>query len=61
MKRLLILSIIAAAFTSCADEEQTKPVGPVSETSRIPWNDPGLAPGQGGGQFGMMPQNQHRR
>jgi hypothetical protein len=34
-------------------------VGPVSETSKIPWNSP--VAGQGQGQFGMMPQNQYRR
>jgi hypothetical protein len=45
-------------FPSCADET-TKPVGPVSESSRIPWNTP--VAGQGGGQFSMLPQNQHRR
>ncbi len=63
MKRILVLplaSLIAAVgFTSCADEPEKKPVGPVSETSKIPWNT--QVPGQGQGQFGMMPQNQYRR
>ena len=58
MKRILLLSIAAFAFSSCADED-TKPVGPVSDSTKIPWNAP--VPGQGGGQFGMLPQNQHRR
>jgi len=58
MKRFLLLAAAAAFFPSCADES-TKPVGPVSESSRIPWNAP--VAGQGGGQFGMLPQNQHRR
>lgn len=63
MKRILALSlgslIAAVGFTSCADEPEKKPVGPVSETSKIPWNT--QVPGQGQGQFGMMPQNQYRR
>jgi hypothetical protein len=46
-------------LSSCVDAPEKKPVGPVSETSRIPWNSP--VPGQGQGQFGMMPQNQYRR
>lgn len=40
-------------------ESEKKPVGPVSDTSMIPWNSP--VAGQGQGQFGMMPQNQYRR
>jgi len=59
MKRIFLLIIAAAAFSSCADEEHTKPVGPVSSSSRIPWNVP--QPGQGGGQFSALPQNQYRR
>jgi hypothetical protein len=63
MKRtvsLLLAALITGfGFTSCADEPERKPVGPVSETSRIPWNTP--VAGQGQGQFGMMPQNQYRR
>ena len=59
-----ILPLLAAlarglGFVSCADEPEKKPVGPVSETSQIPWNTP--VAGQGQGQFGMMPQNQYRR
>jgi hypothetical protein len=50
---------VGIAMVSCADEPEKKPVGPVSETSRIPWNTP--VAGQGQGQFGMMPQNQYRR
>jgi hypothetical protein len=64
MKLLHILpraAVLAAAFflVSCAGEPEKKPQGPVSETSRIPWNTP--VAGQGQGQFGMMPQNQYRR
>ncbi len=62
MKRQLASILIAVsglAFTSCADAPEKKPVGPVSETSRIPWNAP--IAGQGQGQLGMMPQNQYRR
>ncbi|HEX7261013.1 MAG TPA: hypothetical protein VF258_04305 [Luteolibacter sp.] len=63
MKRnaTLLLLVTAACFglVSCADEPQKKPLGPVSETSNIPWNSP--VAGQGQGQFGMMPQNQYRR
>lgn len=57
----LLASVIFTTFTfaSCAKEAEKKPVGPASETSKIPWNTP--VPGQGQGQFGMMPQNQYRR
>ncbi len=57
---LLIATLLTGfVFSSCAKEPEKKPVGPVSETSRIPWNTP--VSGQGQGQFGMMPQNQYRR
>ncbi len=56
---LLAVLITGFSFSSCAKEPEKKPVGPVSETSRIPWNTP--VAGQGQGQFGMMPQNQYRR
>ena len=56
---LLAALFVGFGFSSCADEPEKKPVGPVSETSRIPWNTP--VAGQGQGQFGMMPQNQYRR
>jgi hypothetical protein len=46
-------------LASCASEPEKKPVPPTTDTSRIPWNQP--LPGQGQGQFGMMPQNQYRR
>ena len=56
---LSLLSLVAAVgFTSCADEVEKKR-GPVSDTTTIPWNT--AVPGQGGGQMGMMPQNQYRR
>lgn len=57
---LLIAALLTGVgFSSCANEPEKKPVGPVSDTSRIPWNTP--VAGQGQGQFGMMPQNQYRR
>jgi hypothetical protein len=63
MKRNILLLLAACvttfAFASCANEPERKAVGPVSDTSKIPWNTP--VAGQGQGQFGMMPQNQHRR
>jgi hypothetical protein len=63
MKRIAFLSILTLAagfgFSSCADPAEKKPVGPVSQESKIPWNSP--VAGQGQGQFGMMPQNQYRR
>lgn len=59
MKRILLLALAAVVFPSCADET-TKPVGPVTESSQIPWNVPINGQG-GGGQFSMLPQNQHRR
>lgn len=51
--------VMVFGLNSCADEPEKKPVGPVSKTGKIPWNSP--IPGQGQGQFGMMPQNQYRR
>lgn len=60
MRHYMLIAILAFFLPSCADEEQKKPVGPTSDTSRIPWNDPGLGP-RGGGQMGLLPQNQHRR
>jgi len=63
MKRIisLLLTTLIVGFgcSSCADTAEKKVVGPVSETSKIPWNTP--IAGQGQGQFGMMPQNQIRR
>jgi hypothetical protein len=63
MKRQLSLLLLVLAtglgFSSCANEEEKPPVGPVSDTSKIPWNSP--VAGQGQGQFGALPQNQYRR
>ncbi len=63
MKRIISLLPVSLAIGlvlgSCADRAEKKPVGPVSDTSQIPWNVP--VAGQGQGQFGMMPQNQYRR
>lgn len=56
---LMMLAAAVAGLSSCAEEPEKKPVGPTSSTSNIPWNSP--VPGQGQGQFGMMPQNQYRR
>jgi len=55
----VVASMTAFFLTSCAGEPEKKPAGPTSETSSIPWNKP--VPGQGQGQFGMLPQNQYRR
>ena len=60
MKYYTLLAVLAFFLPSCADESQTKPKGPTSSSSRIPWNDPGLSRG-GGGQLGLLPQNQYRR
>ncbi len=57
--RPLVLVVVCGAMGSCATEQE-KPKGPVSDTSSIPWNDPGAVRG-GGGQLGMMQQNQTRR
>lgn len=56
---LLAAVVIGFGCASCVETPEKKPVGPVSETSKIPWNSP--VAGQGQGQFGMMPQNQYRR
>lgn len=58
---ILIAASLVTAFglSSCAEVPEKKPVGPVSESSQIPWNT--QIPGQGMGQFGMMQQNQYRR
>ena len=56
---ILLVLVSGFGFTSCANETEKKPVGPVSDTSKIPWNAP--IAGQGQGQLGMMPQNQYRR
>lgn len=56
---LLVTMVAGLGLSSCAKETEKKPVGPVSETSTIPWNT--QVPGQGQGQFGMMPQSQYRR
>ncbi len=59
MKHLLAICLLAFGFTSCVKEEDKKPTGPVTGSSKIPWNAP--QPGQGGGQLGLLPQNQYRR
>lgn len=63
MKRNIFLCLaapgISLGFISCVKEPEKKPVPPTTDTSQIPWNSP--VPGQGQGQFGMMPQNQYRR
>lgn len=62
MFRIIPFALAALAtpllLNSCADEPE-RPVGPTSTTSTMPWNKP--VPGQGQGQMGMLPQNQHRR
>lgn len=60
MTRLLLLSTAALVFlASCAGEPEKKPVGPSSDSSNISWTGQVTNPIQG--QFGMLPQNQHRR
>jgi hypothetical protein len=56
---LVWVGVTLVSFTSCEGMMDKKPAGPVSQTSKIPWNTP--VAGQGQGQFGMMPQNQYRR
>ena len=56
---LLATTATALVVGACAGQPEKKPAGPATETSRMPWNTP--VPGQGQGQFGMMPQNQYRR
>lgn len=62
MKPFVLLGLLSCALPwmlgSCAEPER-KPVGPTTETSKIPWNRP--IAGQGQGQMGMLPQNQYRR
>lgn len=57
--KLVLILGACVGITSCVDTSEPKPVGPVSETSQIPWNAP--IAGQGQGQFGALPQNQFRR
>ena len=47
------------ATLACTQDPEKKPIGPTTDTSKIPWNSP--VPGQGQGQFGALPQNQYRR
>lgn len=53
---------VVLPLSSCKstdDEEVTrKPVPPKTESSQMPWNMP--RPGQGGGQFGALPNNPRR-
>lgn len=63
MTRSTVLFLVALiggfGLTSCASDTEPKPMGPVSDTSKIPWNSP--IAGQGQGQLGQLPQNQYRR
>ena len=58
---LMIAAVLAlGTLPSCVNSEPVrKPVPPVSENSKIPWNSQG--PSGGGAQFGALPQNQYRR
>lgn len=62
--RLLLMTAALAgvSLTACntSKEPEVKPVPPVSTNSKIPWNSQGPSTG-GGGQFGMLQQNQYRR
>ncbi len=65
MKSRLFQAVAMAAcsalcLASCANQdERPKPKGPQSENGKISWTGQVTSPVQG--QFGMMPQNQHRR
>ncbi len=60
MLRLGLLAIASLlALASCASEPENKPVGPTSDNSGVSWTGQVTSPIQG--QFGMLPQNQHRR
>ena len=59
MFRLSLLIAAACALASCADTPPQKPVGPTSDNSSVSWTGQVTSPIQG--QFGMLPQNQHRR
>ena len=53
MLRMLVWMISAAAVwtvAACVPPPEPKPVGPVSETSKMPWNRP--TPGEGQAMFG---------
>jgi len=58
---LIPLALAGVCLPACNTKEpERKPVPPVSENSKIPWNSQGPA-GGGQGQFGMLQQNQYRR
>ena len=60
MIRLGFLALISAfALSSCGNDIDKPPPGPASENSSISWTGQVTNPIQG--QFGMLPQNQHRR
>jgi len=59
MLRISLSLAAVFALASCADTPTEKPVGPTSDNSSISWTGQVTNPIQG--QFGMLPQNQHRR
>lgn len=52
LRKLLWLTLGAAvvAMTACVPPPEPKPQGPVSNTSKMPWNRP--QPGEGQAMFG---------
>jgi len=61
LSSLVIVALVAGCFSSCMTdkEPEKKPVPPQSSAGKMPWNVPQA--GQGGGQFGMIPQLNQRR
>ncbi|MDB6080501.1 MAG: hypothetical protein JWO82_4248 [Akkermansiaceae bacterium] len=56
----LVLAILplASCVTPKDPDDKRKPVGPESDTSKIPWNQP--ISGQGGGILSAMPKTPRR-
>lgn len=57
IQNIFCLGLIAAfglGLSSCAIEEERKPVLPQSESSELPWNR--MLEGEGQGQFGAFQQ-----
>ena len=53
MKRAIVWSLVVtvfASFVACTEPPEKKPVGPVSNTSQMPWNRP--QPNEGQAAFG---------
>jgi hypothetical protein len=46
----MMLGCLVALLSACVPPPEQKPVGPVSQTSKMPWNRP--QPGEGQAMFG---------